>query len=142
MLTQNQICCCCVILLVVGVLVYVFHSTSGKNNTPAHHPGNPSGNLSGNPSGPSMVRTPSMLTANPTPLIPKPTLLPSQLLPTTQKTDGSGGISNVNILAAGQLQGINTQMSSNRNPSYDLRPEPKNPTNPTGPWNQNTISEQ
>ena len=56
--------------------------------------------------------------------------------------DGQGDLQNRNFLSAGYHVGIDTQGSSLRNPSYDLRPAPSNPLTVVSPWGQSTITPQ
>ena len=53
--------------------------------------------------------------------------------------DGQGALQDRNFLSAGYHIGIDTQGSSLRNPSYDLRPAPPNPMVKVSPWQNSTI---
>ena len=52
---------------------------------------------------------------------------------------GKGELSNINLLTAGQLIGIDTVGQSLRNANLQLRSEPPNPIYNTGIWMQSTI---
>lgn len=52
---------------------------------------------------------------------------------------GQGDIKDQNFLTAGYHMGFNTQGSSLRNPSYDLRSTPANPRYTVSVWQQSTI---
>ena len=57
--------------------------------------------------------------------------------------EGSKSLSNIpvkNLINVGKfIHGIDTQGSSNKNASWDLRCAPSNPKFKTGPWNNSTI---
>jgi hypothetical protein len=73
-------------------------------------------------------------TNNPNELLPKTSNSWGQLNP-----KGSGELSGVNLLSSGYHYGIDTVGQSRRNPNYQIRSEPPNPTRDVGPWNQTTI---
>lgn len=52
---------------------------------------------------------------------------------------GQGSLSGQNYLSAAYHLGVDTQGSSLRNPSYDLRTEPPNPRYKVSIWNSSTI---
>jgi len=86
------------------------------------------------------------IAANAYPLGSQSEETPASLLPrdTNQKwgqmnPQGSGQFSNVALLDPKQIIGVNTIGSSLRNPNLQERPEPANPQNAVGPWNQSTI---
>lgn len=56
--------------------------------------------------------------------------------------DGQGALADRNFLSAGYHIGIDTQGSSLRNASYDLRPAPPNPMVKVSPWANSTITPQ
>lgn len=71
---------------------------------------------------------------------------PADLLPrdanskwSAMNPTGGGQLSNLNLLSAGSLIGINTVGSSLRNANLQIRSEPPNPKQSVGPWNQSTI---
>lgn len=71
---------------------------------------------------------------------------PSDLLPRDTNSEwsqfnpqGKGEFADVNMLKAGWALGINTIGQSMRNPSYDIRSEPPNPTGSPSIWNQSTM---
>lgn len=76
-----------------------------------------------------------------------PTYVSSSLLPkinlpgvpSWQVTD-TNALANQNFLAATQQIGVDTVMSSLRNPSYDLRNNIPNPINVVSPWYNSTIT--
>lgn len=78
---------------------------------------------------------------------PNDTITPSELLPkdatNTQWAQmnpaGQGDVRDQNFLTAGYMLGYNTQGSSNRNASHDLRAEPANPRRQVSIWQQSTI---
>jgi hypothetical protein len=80
-------------------------------------------------------------------VITKPISNPSDLLPNDANNSwanlnpvGNADLRNINLLNPSQLTGINTQGSSLRNPTLQLRSEPPNPrTNTNCPWNISTI---
>lgn len=67
-------------------------------------------------------------------------LLPSE---TSTKSDWSidapGDVLDKNFLTPEQLEGVDTQGSSNRNANRDIRAEPVIPKTNVGPWMQSTI---
>jgi len=71
---------------------------------------------------------------------------PAELLPKDNNSQwaslnpaGSGPLSNVNMLSAGFLNGIDTVGSSLRNANLQERSEPPNPTLVVSPWGNTTI---
>lgn len=71
---------------------------------------------------------------------------PSELLPKDSNSQwaqlnpsGNGPLSNVNMLSAGFLNGIDTVGSSLRNANLQERSEPANPTVNVSPWGNTTI---
>lgn len=78
---------------------------------------------------------------------PNDTLVPSDLLPKNATNTewaqmnpaGQGDVTDQNFLTAGYLLGYNTQGSSLRNSSHDLRAEPANPRKMVSIWSQSTI---
>lgn len=77
---------------------------------------------------------------------PKDQLTPQELLPTdvnsvwSQQNPVQGDLASKNFLEAGYHIGINTSGQSLRNPNYQLRSEPQNPTNVVSPWGMTTIT--
>lgn len=74
------------------------------------------------------------------------TMDPKELLPKDANSEwaslnpnGSGELSDVNLLKAGHHIGINTVGQSLRNANLQLRSEPPNPQVNVGPWHQTTI---
>jgi len=74
------------------------------------------------------------------------TVDPKELLPKDANSDwaslnpnGSGELSEVNLLKAGHQIGINTTGQSLRNANLQIRSEPPNPQMNVGPWHQTTI---
>lgn len=72
---------------------------------------------------------------------------PADLLPSDANSQwaelnpsGKGELSNINLLKAGSMIGIDTIGQSLRNANLQLRSEPINPQVPTGPWLQSTIT--
>ena len=72
---------------------------------------------------------------------------PADLLPKDNNNDwsklnpsGSGPLSNINLLKAGALIGIDTIGQTLRNANLQIRSEPPNPQLSVGPWNQSTIT--
>jgi hypothetical protein len=72
---------------------------------------------------------------------------PADLLPSDANSQwaelnpsGKGELSNINLLKAGAIIGIDSVGTSLRNANLQLRSEPPNPQVPTGPWLQSTIS--
>ena len=53
--------------------------------------------------------------------------------------DPTGILTNVNLLQAGSLIGIDTVGQTLRNANLQIRSEPPNPKMDTGPWNKTTI---
>ena len=73
---------------------------------------------------------------NPSDLLPKDTNSQwAQLNPA-----GKGDLSNINLLKAGAIIGIDTKGQSLRNSNLSIRSEPPNPQVTTGIWNQSTIT--
>jgi len=73
---------------------------------------------------------------NPSDLLPKDTNSQwAQLNPA-----GKGDLSNINLLKAGAVIGIDTKGQSLRNSNLSIRSEPPNPQVTTGIWNQSTIT--
>jgi hypothetical protein len=77
----------------------------------------------------------------------KLTTNPSDLLPKDNNNqwgsanpDGSGELSNVNLLKAGYHSGIDTVGSSLRNANLQVRSEPPNPQSKVSPWGNSTIT--
>jgi hypothetical protein len=71
---------------------------------------------------------------------------PADLLPKDGNTQwaqlnpsGKGELANVNLLKAGYHIGIDTIGQSLRNANQQIRSEPPNPQQYTGPWNMSTI---
>jgi len=71
---------------------------------------------------------------------------PGSLLPLDKNSEwsklnpqGEGSLTNVNLLQAGAMAGINTVSGSLRNASLDIRAEPPNPKMNVGPWQNTTI---
>ena len=69
---------------------------------------------------------------------------PKELLPIDNNNEWSNimpnnDFKNIGMLKAGQHNGLNTQISSSRNPNLQLRSEYPNPTKNVGPWNNSTI---
>ncbi len=71
---------------------------------------------------------------------------PSDLLPRDNNSEfsklnpqGAGDLQNVSLLKDGHHIGINTVGQSLRNANLQLRSEPANPQQATGPWNTSTI---
>ena len=69
---------------------------------------------------------------------------PSELLPKDNNSEFSklnptSSDLNINLLTAGEHQGINTVGTSLRNANLQLRSEPANPQQNVGPWNNTTI---
>lgn len=72
---------------------------------------------------------------------------PADLLPNDTNSQwaelnpsGKGELSNINLLKAGAMIGIDTIGQSLRNANQQLRSDPAIPQVPTGPWNQSTIT--
>ena len=72
---------------------------------------------------------------------------PADLLPSDSNSQwaelnpsGKGELSNINLLKAGALMGIDTIGQSLRNANLQIRSDPQIPQIPTGPWNQSTIT--
>ena len=72
---------------------------------------------------------------------------PADLLPSDANSQwaelnpsGKGELSNINLLKAGSMIGIDTIGQTMRNSNLQIRSEPPNPQVPTGPWLQSTIS--
>jgi hypothetical protein len=72
---------------------------------------------------------------------------PADLLPSDTNSQwaelnpsGKGELSNINLLKAGAMIGIDTIGQSLRNANLQLRSDPQIPQVPTGPWNQSTIT--
>ena len=73
---------------------------------------------------------------NPSDLLPKDTNSQwAQLNPA-----GKGDLSNINLLKAGAIIGIDTKGQSMKNANLSIRSEPPNPQVTTGIWNQSTIT--
>jgi hypothetical protein len=73
---------------------------------------------------------------NPSDLLPKDTNSQwAQLNPA-----GKGDLSNINLLKAGAIMGIDTKGQSMKNANLSIRSEPPNPQMNTGIWNQSTIT--
>jgi hypothetical protein len=78
---------------------------------------------------------------------PNDTIVPSDLLPKNATNTewakmnpaGQGDVSDQNFLTAGYMLGYNTQGTSLRNASHDLRAEPANPRKMVSIWSQSTI---
>ena len=73
-----------------------------------------------------------------------PVVDPKELLPIDNNNEWSNimpnnDFKNIGMLKAGQHNGLNTQISSSRNPNLQLRSEYPNPTKNVGPWNNSTI---
>jgi hypothetical protein len=112
--------------------------------------------LSAGPSGPSAVDNgmevrgvAGAYAARPKDCFPKDQLNAEELLPkdpynqwAAVNPDGQGDLQNKNLLSAGYHIGVDTQGSSLRNPSYDLRPAPPNPMYRVSPWGNSTITPQ
>ncbi|ALH23259.1 hypothetical protein ceV_353 [Chrysochromulina ericina virus CeV-01B] len=71
---------------------------------------------------------------------------PSDLLPNDPNSAfamgqpiGQGELSNINLLKAGQLSGIDTVGGTLRNANLQLRSEPPNPRSQVSPWLNSTI---
>ena len=73
--------------------------------------------------------------ANPSDLLPSD---PNQGFAVGQPT-GQGELSNINLLKAGQLSGIDTVGGTLRNANLQLRSEPPNPRSQVSPWLNSTI---
>ena len=72
---------------------------------------------------------------------------PSDLLPKDTNSNwaslnpqGSGDLSNINLLKSGYHLGIDTIGQTLKNANLQIRSEPPNPQLNTGPWNQSTIT--
>jgi hypothetical protein len=72
---------------------------------------------------------------------------PADLLPSDANSQwaelnpsGRGELSNINLLKAGAMIGIDTVGQTMRNANLQIRSEPINPQVPTGPWLQSTIT--
>ena len=77
----------------------------------------------------------NQLTSNPADLLPKDNNNQwGDLNP-----NGSGELSNVNLLKSGYHAGVDTVGGSLRNANLQVRSEPANPRSNTGPWNNSTI---
>ena len=73
---------------------------------------------------------------NPADLLPRDTNSQwAQLNP-----NGGGELSNINLLSAGSIIGIDSIGSSLRNANQQIRSEPANPQVYVGPWNMSTIT--
>jgi hypothetical protein len=72
---------------------------------------------------------------NPTDLLPGDNHQWSSLNP-----NGKGELSNISLLQAGSLVGINSVSGSLRNGNLTIRSEPPNPQNKVSPWNNTTIT--
>ena len=70
------------------------------------------------------------------------TLLPKINMPGTPSWSvmDTMALANQNFLSATQQSGVDTVMSSNRNPSYDIRTNIPNPIQVVSPWNNSTIT--
>jgi hypothetical protein len=69
-------------------------------------------------------------------------LLPKPSVPGEETWDISAPqniLATQNFLAATQQIGVDTVLSSNKNPSYDIRGDIPNPINVVSPWNQTSI---
>jgi len=72
-------------------------------------------------------------------------MTPNELLPSQRDNEwsslhpASDDLTNVNLLSAGQIIGINTVGSSMRNANLQLRSEYPIPKQRMGPWNESTI---
>jgi hypothetical protein len=72
-------------------------------------------------------------------------MTPNELLPSQRDNEwsslnpASDDLTNVNLLSAGQIIGINTVGSSMRNANLQLRSEFPIPRQNVGPWNESTI---
>lgn len=73
--------------------------------------------------------------ANPSELLPND---PNSAFAMGQPT-GQGELSNINLLKAGQLSGIDTVGGTLRNANLQLRSEPPNPRSQVSPWLNSTI---
>jgi hypothetical protein len=73
--------------------------------------------------------------ANPSELLPND---PNSAFAMGQPT-GQGELSNINLLKAGQLSGIDTVGGTLRNANLQLRSEPPNPKSQVSPWLNSTI---
>ena len=86
-------------------------------------------------SGKNIGLPPSTGIMNPSELLPKDVNQQwAQLNPS-----GNADFNNVNLLAAGYLNGIDTVGSTMRNANLQVRSEPPNPTSQVSPWSQSTI---
>lgn len=74
-------------------------------------------------------------------------IVPMDLLPNNdaaaifaaENPNGSGNVQNVNYLVAGFDIGMDTHGGSMKNPTRDIRPEPRIPKAFVGPWNNSTY---
>lgn len=70
-------------------------------------------------------------------------LLPKPSVPGEESWDISAPqniLATQNFLSATQQLGVDTVLSSNKNPSYDIRGDIPNPINVVSPWNQTSIT--
>ncbi len=78
---------------------------------------------------------------------PNAEIVPMDLLPNNdaaaifaaENPNGSGNVQNVNYLVAGFDIGMDTHGGSMKNPTLDIRPEPRIPKSFVGPWNNSTY---
>jgi hypothetical protein len=122
------------------------HESNGDGAAPAGDV--KAANPAGMNSGPSPADGIQTITGGaPSSCANKLTTNPADLLPKDNNNqwgaanpNGSGELSNVNLLKAGFHAGIDTVGSSLRNANLQVRSEPPNPkAGNTGPWNQSTI---
>ena len=167
LLKNRQLCMILAILAFLAVVVFLYnnhkrlsfstmtnaYSNSQKDDTketaPSQHQGHVEPALSGlleQPIGAAAGDVNTLTSNVPSSCMNQQVANPSDLLPSDPNRDfavgqptGQGELSNINLLKAGQLSGIDTVGSSLRNANLQVRSEPPNPRSQVSPWLNSTI---